>query len=268
MNNETQGRASPDAVVGRNVPKHEPGPRDSVAIAERVKQAIAERGWAEVRETLTESEFDAVGRCLGVIGLRTHVVIDLERDRLQRESRSGSPPRPGIYTAGELELHTDRPSALWIGWYCVRQDDHGGATLLCDTRDLSDRFTADELDGLSRIQVDYNVRDPQTERERMTPWPLITRDGEAFKLYYVPWLVRRVGLDECGLKLLDAFARYVVEKRERGTTSVRLEPGQSLFIDNRRLLHGRASLDPGSPRHLIRLYIGDEDTDAVIPGPR
>jgi hypothetical protein len=269
MTTQTKEQAPDGDVESLNVPGNNPRPLSLAAVVNRVKRAIAERGWAEVRESLTESEFDAVGRCLGVIGLRTHVMIDPERDRLQRESRSGSAPRPGgIYTHEELTLHTDRPSAHWIGWYCVCQDESGGATLLADTQDLADRFTADELDHLSRIHVDYNVRDPRSGREQMCPWPLLKHESGALKLYYVPWLVRRDELDESGLRLLDAFACYVAEKREHATTSVRLEERQSLFIDNRRLLHGRVALVPGSPRHLIRLYIGDEETDALIPGPR
>ena len=35
----------------------------------------------------------------------------------------------------------------------------------------------------------------------------------------------------------------------------RLERGEALFVDNRRLLHARGNLSPSSRRHIVRLYI-------------
>jgi alpha-ketoglutarate-dependent taurine dioxygenase len=37
--------------------------------------------------------------------------------------------------------------------------------------------------------------------------------------------------------------------------SCSLEPGDVLFVDNRRVLHGRTAIAPGADRHLRRLKI-------------
>jgi hypothetical protein len=224
------------------------------ALAERVLQDLESRGWADVRQPLTEPEFEEVARRLGTIELRTEIFIDAARTHRERESRDLHANRPTVYQDAELGLHSDRPTAEWLAWYCVRQDAESGATVLVDTRDLPERFSREDLDLLGRLEVAFSTRDP-TGRELYHHHPLLERDDPHFKVYYLPWGVRLPAEDESWQRLLARFAHYVQEKKERFAVRVRLKERQALFIDNRRLLHGRGPLPPDSPRRLIRLLI-------------
>jgi alpha-ketoglutarate-dependent taurine dioxygenase len=87
---------------------------------------------------------------------------------------------------------------------------------------------------------------------------LLTRRGDAWAVYYVPWLVEPPE-DEGTRRLLERFTDYVHDKEAHDLIAVRLRRGESLFVDNRRILHGRGALPEGSRRHLVRLYLQTDD---------
>ena len=64
-----------------------------------------------MRHGLEESGFEEVARRLGVIELRSDILVDPGREQAQRRARSLDPERPGVYQAAGLDLHTDRPTA-------------------------------------------------------------------------------------------------------------------------------------------------------------
>jgi len=187
-------------------------------------------------------------------------VIDPVREDEDRRRRraDGKPDRPVVYSSSELGFHTDRPTVDVIGWYCVEQDASDGAVLLIDTVDLEDHLSAAELEGLGRIEVGYSVRDRETGREELRSAPLASQGPRGLAVYYAPWRLPR-GLDASTARLLAGFAAYVERRRETSLSRIRLEPGESLFIDNHRLLHARGELSPASRRHIVRLYIATQD---------
>jgi Taurine catabolism dioxygenase TauD, TfdA family len=253
---------SPPLEVPSIIPPDDCAAVDRSALAERIRTAIESEGWAWVRHKIDEAEFDEVASRLGVIELRTDIMIDPDRERAQRTGRILDVARPGVYQAAALDLHTDRPSAALLAWYCIRPDREGGATLLVDTRDLPDHFSANELEGLGRIQVAYTTRDSGTDRETIHLEPLFTSNGRLAMIFYVPWQVQAPS-DPWGQQLLAKFRQYVRDRAVGACISVRLESRESLFIDNRRMLHGRGPLPSESERHLVRLYLRLADDDRV-----
>jgi hypothetical protein len=234
------------------------------ALVTRVRSALDSAGWFHLASPGSLDEFERIGSRLGTIELRTDIVVDPERERQQREKRLHAPARPGVYQASALGLHTDRPTAGILAWFCVEPDARVGATLLADTVDLRDHFTDAELHDLGGVQVEFLSADPFTNTESLRSAPLLERRGEGWGLYYVPWLIKPPAGER--LLLLERLARYVRQKEEHDLVSVRLERGQSLFIDNRRMLHGRGELPKDSRRHLVRLYIRtDGPPDDVSP---
>ncbi|HEX9945156.1 MAG TPA: TauD/TfdA family dioxygenase [Thermoanaerobaculia bacterium] len=240
----------PGSAAGGFVPD-EPG-RDSAAL---VREALRERGLARLRLRTEEAFLELAGR-LGEIGLRTDLVIDPARaeDELRRRRTGGAAERPVVYAPAALEFHTDRPTVDVIGWYCVEQDARDGAFLLIDTADVEDHFSGMELEELGKIEMNYSLRDGETGREELYRAPLLTPSSRGRLLYYAPWQLP-AGLGTEPVRLLARFAAYVSRKRETSLLRIRLAPGESLFIDNRRLLHARGELAPGSRRHIVRLYI-------------
>jgi hypothetical protein len=177
------------------------------------------------------------------------------REQARREAvRGDADGRPILYQAEGIDFHTDRPTAAWLGWRCVEQDAEGGENQLIDTRDLADHFTEDEIEGLGRIEAGYAIEGPGGCIASVHHAPLVSRTPTGLQVYYVPWRLRRP-TDPAGIELLERFGRYLRDKQEHQLHVLRLERGQCLFIDNRRMLHSRADLPADSKRHLVRLMI-------------
>jgi Taurine catabolism dioxygenase TauD, TfdA family len=223
------------------------------ALAAWVREELRQHGLARL-PPMTEARFLDLAGGVGEVGLRTDMVIDPAQAEEERRRRGTATERPVVYAPTELGFHTDRPTVDVIGWYCVEQDAEDGAVLLIDTADLGEHFGAAEIAGLGRVEVGYFQRDAHTGREETRRAPLVARGPRGHLLYYAPWLVQESGDAETAL-LVARFAAYVEKKRETALVRIRLQRGEALFVDNRRLLHARGNLSPSSRRHIVRLYI-------------
>ncbi len=233
-------------------------------LGKELLHSLDTEGFVHIREPMDPDEFETLACRLGHLSLRTDLVIDagkaVEEEKIR--SRTLVKKRQGVYQPEGLGLHTDRPTEQVLGWYCVEQDAVDGALLLVDTKDLADRFSESELSRLSQIRLTYTIRDPVSHEEQIFYQSLLSQaPGGLRQLYYVPWLLP----DDCSTEqfaALHKFAGYLRDKQENALVRVRLKPGECLFIDNRRCLHGREALSKHSNRHLIRLYIRTpEDKD-------
>jgi hypothetical protein len=244
----TPKRTEPEAEASRD--------GDFARHAAPIRLSLQTEGLARVTTRLGLEEFEALGGLIGEVELRTDVRVDPAR----REQQSGlrgdalGRARPGVYQAEALALHTDRPTAAVLAWYCVAQDDLGGETILLDTSDLAEQLSPNELTALRGVYVSYALPQPGSPGEQVFRHPLLSGAGTRYELYYVPWNVAGPASAAEG-RALEAFADYVRQAQERRAIRIRLQPGESLFIDNRRMLHGRDALPEGSKRHLVRLYI-------------
>jgi hypothetical protein len=221
-----------------------------------IRSSLEVDGLARITRRLTLDDFEALGEMIGIVELRT----DIRVDRARREEQMGlrnealGRSRPGVYQAEALALHTDRPTASILAWYCVAQDDRAGATVLLDTSDLAEHFSAEELAALRGVSVSYTLRRPGSRAEEVFRHPLLSGTDPPYQLYYVPWNISETASVE-ERRALVAFANYLLRAQERRAIRIRLEPGEALFINNHRLLHGRDALPQDSRRHLVRLYI-------------
>jgi hypothetical protein len=234
-----------------------PGPAAPDELACRIAEALAAHGWAHVAHPLSDDEFETVARHIGTIELRTDLRVDPERAAQQRRDLGDDARgRPVLYEAEAMDYHTDRPGVGVLAWRCVEPDATGGENQWLDVRDIAATFTPDELDALGLIEVGYAMTTESGSLEVRFA-PLVERGADGPLVYWVPWRVRPLrGEDE--RRLLERFVAYVRTKHERGPMALRLRPGESLFLENRRMLHGRAPLPPDSRRHLVRLYIRRE----------
>ena len=238
-------------------------PTRAATIADRVRHDLATRHWSHVGQPIDASDFEAVAARLGTVDRRLEVVVSPEREQEQRSSRRNNLPRPSLYQSTELGFHTDPPrtslggGADVLAFYCLAQDDHDGASLLIDMSRLEHDFTPDEIDGLRRVEVAYSTIRPDGVDELHT-LPLLSRDADRISLHYMPWGVR-LPTDPALARLMGRFEQYA---RDRPVVSIRLKAGESLFLDNRVMLHGRGPLLPDSKRRLLRVHLGS----AAPPG--
>ena len=202
-------------------------------------------GFVHLREPSSWPAFVGLARELGELVLESDIRIDPER-----ASKALKPE--------ELRFHNDSPEVAFIGWHCVEQDPVDGASLLLDTAEIAERFSAAELEVLRTIDLQYpdlGRHDPDRGVFAYRQAPLLSAPGFRHQVYYAPWHRRLDSYDGEQLRLLARFEEWLEERERTAQIRIRLAPGESLLIDNRRMLHGRAALTPDSRRLLKRIWI-------------
>ena len=152
--------------------------------------------------------------------------------------------KAALATDQEMQLHTDHPRARWISWECVRQSSEGGYSLLKDTKPALDSLSESERDELRTLAIRTHV----VFSDDTGSYPVFRKDGNgADWVYFTPWMTDG--------QSSPAFRKFLQALETSPTLSVRLYPGESLLIDNGRMLHGRAALGGDKDRLLIRRWI-------------
>ena len=223
---------------------------DAAQLAAEVRDRLPDEGYVHIARVTTEEIFTAAATQLGTIALRTDIRVDSRADDALRLARDPLyADRPSVYRAEGLSYHTDSPVIDVLAWYCVEQDAVDGTSALVDTGDLTQHFDDHEQDALARVRVRNMSRD-DGNREIVNEYPLFA-DG---KVYYAPWLLSE-NLGDEERSLAARFAGYIAQKDATAPIRIRLKPGEMLFVDNHRILHGRSEIPPNSKRHLVRFYI-------------
>lgn len=211
-------------------------PAIAPGVIDAIREELATRGWVVLpRESGTREEFRQLCQQLGPI-IETGNIQVLER--------------PVSYATGAdaLPLHTDAPSARYIAWYCVEQQSGKAiGTDLLDVGDFQGRLSVATQAELRRM----HYIDSQHTFEGI---PVIFHNGEKEGLQYAGWFSPRLE-DPKRLRAWNELQEYI-RNREALKFEVVLSAGEKLIIDNYRMLHGRAKLDVGSKRHLVRHWIG------------
>ena len=152
--------------------------------------------------------------------------------------------KAALATDKEMQLHTDHPRARWINWECIRQSSEGGYSLLKDTKPALDSLTAPERDELRVLSIRTHVVFP----DDTGAYPVLRNDGDgADWVYFTPWMTDG--------QSSPAFRKFIEALEATPTLTLRLFPGESLLIDNGRMLHGRSALGGDKDRLLIRRWI-------------
>lgn len=214
----------------------EPGLMITTAVATDLVRTLREQGFAHVAEKSDLAGYYRLAQSIGVSIAEERVAL--------REGAHAYLAKPG-----PVPLHTDHPQVDVIGWYCAEQDEVDGASLLLDAAPLIQALPEDRRRVLASIELRCPpvAGGPPTEQ-----WPVLKSTSRGIALFCSPWLksVRPEDQD-----ILDEFRRALSHEAKRSIISIRLAPGESLLIDNQRLLHGRAALQLNSRRQLIRLWL-------------
>lgn len=182
----------------------------------------------------------------GLRQLSSHLLRDLDKFELSVVS-------PTVYsdeaylanTDLGMSLHTDN---VYLGTPCelvlmclANQPESGGHSLLIDSHEVVQVLTDELLQALARPVWQWS----RADQPSMVPCEVIKRNGE------IRWWRRGlVGLDSVMVKVADQFDRMLHEAD--GVTTLTLESGDILVVDNRRILHGRTPF-VGAERRLIRV---------------
>jgi hypothetical protein len=227
-------------------------PSTTEQVGDAIRHTLQTEGYLHLTWPMTMDNYEAVAGQVGTIVQKNDVKVDLARAQSQEQARRIK-KRGGIYSPGALGFHTD-PIADLVSWYCMEQDDGGGPMMMINLGDLEDYFSADELETLSRVELLSPTRKPGAEQETLTPTPLLTKANGKYKIYYAPWLLHEPE-DASVRKIAEKFTAYVKNKEETQLIVLPVKPGDTVFLDNRRMLHGRGELPQTSKRHLVRFYL-------------
>ena len=169
------------------------------------------------------------------------------------------------YTALALDPHTDNPYRAPVPGiqllHCLTNRTQGGTSTLVDGLAVAQALDAEDSEAsamLSRVPVRFRYIDAGVEL--VAEAPLIARDTESrfAAIRYSPRLDFAPLLPP-GEIIAFYRARRVLDRMlrsDRFAIGFRLEDGDLMMFDNRRLLHGRTGFDPADGlRHLQGCYI-------------
>jgi alpha-ketoglutarate-dependent taurine dioxygenase len=196
-----------------------------------LRTTLAQQGYLHL-PALPYVDFRESIRELGTIIQRTEVRVRPESKAMVTSPRS-------------LDLHTDHHAARYIAWYCHRQSEAGGESLLADAQAAFDRLTQAHRDRLFNLHLHEHKVFPDDPGS----WPFVMYDQGRLRFYYSFWLANPGDRDDPALL---AFREALAALPP---LELKLRPGDALIIDNHRMLHGRKAIGAQGDRYLERFWI-------------
>ncbi len=161
--------------------------------------------------------------------------------------------RPGAHAyvakPGPVPLHTDHPEVTYVVWLCERQDPSAGASKLLDARPVIASLTDEERHQLRSVRL---ACPPLAGGPPSLSFPVLVAGEQHDALFCSPWLQ---SVDPSQQLALDAFRERLSAHAKLNAFDVRMQPGDVLIVDNRRMLHGRDAIPERSPRRLYRVWV-------------
>lgn len=202
-----------------------------------IMEALRERGFAVAHGPLDRIGYIELARQLGDLVAEESIAL-----------------RPGAHAyvakPGSVPLHTDHPEVDIIGWLCEAQDDSDGASLLLDTRPVVASLAESERETLRRVRL---ACPPLAGGPPTGTWPVLRQANDGVAVFCSPWL-RAVGASDDEAEALERFRDHL-SSAAAAPAEVQLVPGEALFVDNRRVLHGRRAIAESSRRRLWRVWL-------------
>lgn len=192
--------------------------------------ALREKGYLVV-SSLTLDGFMEIGNALGSVTQKTEVRLD---------DQSNQYP----HCPEKVPFHTDHPEVPTVGWHCISQDADDGTSLLIDTKSIVDKMSEEELQVARGIQLRMFHR--ETTRSLF--------NKEPYCFYWLPVIVGEF-LEKANESESACIERIYALIEEEEQIRIRLAPGEALFVNNNRMLHGREVIGDASERNLLRAYI-------------
>lgn len=195
-------------------------------------QELYSKGWLHL-SNVNEDNVEAILNMLGDVIYTTDVVV--------------KPESKGLVTSSKgLDYHTDHHKAKYILWYCYKQTDKGGDSILIDAENIFSQLSETEKEELHSIKLFEHklFEDDQTSN------PLVETDKDGKrKFYYSFWLVKE---DDKQCKSLVKFQTLL---KESVSIKLNLKEKDILVVDNHRVFHGRTPIEGSKDRYLKRFWL-------------
>ncbi|MBV0934897.1 TauD/TfdA family dioxygenase [Marinobacterium weihaiense] len=221
-------------MLALNEPKPKPIRLKSVdQFVTYVEEGLQKNGYCHIEQELSFEQYVAINDHLGSI--KTISDIKLNNESKLKFNKPES-----------LSSHTDSPLVNTVAWYCIRQDPQVGSSVLVDCKPIIEALPESTRKILRKTHIGF----PLYKRFKTDTYPILTPGTTSDEIYYTHWLL----LDNYSEKQIAALQALESSISEAEKTVLRLKPGEALFVDNKRMLHGRDDIPPNSPRYLYRIH--------------
>ena len=172
------------------------------------------------------------------------------------------------YTAIALAVHSDLSTREYIPGlqflFCVINETTGGNSILADGFSVAEQLKSESTEFyevLSTVPIPSGTKDKDSDYRYTAPVLEHDRMGKLSTLRYTYWLRSPMSGDfDTITAFYAAFRRFQeIANDPANQISFRLNPGDMMAFDNRRILHGRAAFDSSSGNRLLRGCYGERE---------
>lgn len=200
-------------------------------------ETLKEFGWVHLSNQ-TEEELNELLEYLGNVIFTTDVAVKPESKAM-------------ITSARALDFHTDHHKANFIVWYCYKQTDLGGDSILIDAEKIFQQLSYEHQEQLKTINLFEHKIFPDDKES----YPFVATDttGE-YRFYYSFWLVKNE--DKQNPAMLE-FQRLI---KLTQPFKINLKEGDILIVNNHRVFHGRTAIEGSKDRFLKRFWVSTSNS--------
>ena len=178
------------------------------------------------------------------------------------------------YTAMALPVHTDlctreyEPGLQFL--LCVASSATGGRSILADGFQLAEvlrQESPEAFEALSRVPLVFSNKARESDFRHEAPMFGLDGSGNLLEVRWSPWLrgPLRASFEDAEAVYEGLRRVFRLAESARFRIQTRLQPGELLCFDNRRILHGRTAYDPSSgDRKLVGCYVEREELDSAL----
>jgi hypothetical protein len=196
---------------------------------------LKEKGFVHLTNQ-TEQNLDNILQNFGEVLMTTDVIV--------RTKSKGM-----VTTALGLDYHTDHHKAEYILWYCYKQTDKGGESILLDAEKVYYKLTKEHQNELTKI----NLFEHKVFEDDKDNYPLVAFDNNGkIRFYYSFWLVKDEDRNNIALQ---EFQNII---KESETLEIKLKEKDILIVNNHRIFHGRKPIEGSKDRFLKRYWLLDK----------
>ncbi len=182
-------------------------------------------------------------------------------------------PNNLAYTAVSLPLHTDLSNQeLPPGYqflHCVKNEAQGGESILADGFAIATDLQREQpahFELLSTRKMPFRFHDKSCDI-RFSHCVIGVKNGEVDQFIFNAHLAENVnGLQGGIVEYYRAYKALMTNiKQPKYALELKLQAGEMMIFDNKRVMHGRKSFDPTTgDRHLRGYYIDHTEVDSKI----
>ncbi len=173
------------------------------------------------------------------------------------------------YTAMALPLHVDLATREYMPGmqflHCLENGAQGGDSVVADSFFMVERLRQESpeiCEALSTVPLTSANKAVDTDYRWTVPIISLDTDGDIDEFRWTPWLRAPLKADFETVDLVYRGLRRLFEMSEDPSNRVvtKLNPGEMLGFDNRRVMHGRTAFDPTTGNRALRgCYVEREE---------